>query len=129
MGRRLRPYFYYCINNCLFETEIGFDLDGFGTGNAKNSLNTGGSSILQRAAFHLNFDELNPWLPAVDLGMDISTTGAAAISRQGSSLTGVQVEYDLWSRNLSMNTGRAGQGINSRSDQSAFVCVGEHRRG
>ena len=124
MGRRLRPYFYYCINNCLFETEIGFDLDGFGTGNAKNSLNTGGSSILQRAAFHFNFDELNPWLPAVDLGMDISTTGAAAISRQGSSDTGVQVEYDLWSRNVSMNTGRAGQGINLRWDDKPLTAIG-----
>jgi hypothetical protein len=124
MGRRLRPYFYYCLNNCLFETEIGFDLDGFGTGNAKNSTNTGGSSILQRAAFHFNFDELNPWLPALDLGMDISTTGAAAIARQGSSDIGVQREYDLFSRNVSMNTGRAGQGINLRWDDKPLTAIG-----
>ncbi|MGE5214151.1 MAG: hypothetical protein ACM3NN_10715, partial [Nitrospirota bacterium] len=124
MGRRLRPYFYYCVNNCLFETEVGLDLDGFGTGNAKNSLNTGGNSILQRAAVHINFQDLNPWLPTLDTGMDISTTGAAAISRQGSSATGVQREYDLMTRNVSMNTGRAGQGINLRWDNRSLSGIG-----
>ena len=124
MGRRMRPSFYYCVNNCLFENEISFDLDGFGTGNAKNSLNTGGSSILQRAAFHFNADQLHPWLPTVDLGMDISTTGAAAISRQGSSDTGVQREYDLFTRNVSMNTGRAGQGIGLRWDDRSLSSIG-----
>jgi len=48
MGRRFRPFFYYCVNDCLYEVEAGLDLDGFGTGNAKNSTNTGTSSILQR---------------------------------------------------------------------------------
>ena len=124
MGRRLRPYFFYCVNNCLIETEVGLDLDGFGTGNAKNSLNSSGSSILQRGAVHINFQDLNPWLPTVDLGMDISTTGAAAISRQGSSATGVQREYDLSSRNWSMNTGRAGNGINLRWDNRSLSGIG-----
>ena len=95
MGRRFRPYFYYCINNCLYELEVGLDLDGFGTGNAKNSTNSATSSILQRGALHVHLEHLNPWMPTVDTGMDISTTGAAAISRQGSSATGVQREYDL----------------------------------
>ena len=124
MGRRVRPYFFYCINNCFIESEIGIDLDGFGTGNAKNSTNTATGSILQRAAVHINFDNLNPWLPALDVGMDISTTGAAAISRQGSSDTGVQREYDLLTRNVSMNTGRAGQGINLRWDDRSLSAIG-----
>jgi len=124
MGRRVRPYFYYCVNNCFIESEIGIDLDGFGTGNAKNSTNTATGSILQRAAVHINFDNLNPWLPALDVGMDISTTGAAAISRQGSSDTGVQREYDLMTRNVSMNTGRAGQGINLRWDDRSLSGIG-----
>ena len=37
MGRRFRPGFFFCINNCLWELEATFDMDGFGTGNAKNS--------------------------------------------------------------------------------------------
>jgi len=124
MGRRFRPYFYYCINNCLYEIETGLDLDGFGTGNGKNSTNSGNSSILQRAALHVHLEHLNPWLPTVDTGMDISTTGAAAISRQGSSATGVQREYDLMTRNVSMNTGRAGQGINLRWDDRSLSGIG-----
>jgi hypothetical protein len=124
MGRRLRPYFYYCINNCLFETEVGLDLDGFGTGNGKNSTNTATNSMLQRAAVHVHFEQLNPWMPTLDTGMDISTTGAAAISRQGSSDTGVQREYDLMTRNVSLNTGRAGQGINLRWDDRSLSGIG-----
>jgi hypothetical protein len=124
MGRRVRPYFYYCVNNCFIESEIGIDLDGFGTGNAKNATNTGGNSILQRAAVHFHFEKLNPWMPTLDTGMDISTTGAAAISRQGSSDTGVQREYDLMTRNVSMNTGRAGQGINLRWDDRSLSGIG-----
>src|SRR5262249_31532091 len=48
MLRRWRPSFFYCIDNCLYEIEMTFDNDGFGTGNAKNSINTAGSSIMQR---------------------------------------------------------------------------------
>jgi hypothetical protein len=124
MGRRLRPYFYYCRDNCFYELEVGFDLDGFGTGNAKNSINDGGSSILQRAALHLHFEKMNPWLPTLDTGMDISTTGAAAISRQGSSDIGVQREYDMMTRNVSLNTGRSGQGINLRWDDRSLTGIG-----
>src|SRR5512135_1886249 len=120
MGRRLRPYFYYCRDNCLYELEVGLDLDGFGTGNAKNATNSGGSSILQRGAVHVHFEKLNLWLPTFDTGMDISTTGAAAISRQGSSDIGVQREYDLMTRNVGPNTGRAGQGINLRWDNRSL---------
>jgi hypothetical protein len=56
--------------------------------------------------------------------MDISTTGAAAIARQGSSDTGVQREYDLMTRNVSMNTGRAGQGIGLRWDDRSLSAIG-----
>jgi hypothetical protein len=34
MLRRWRPSFFYCIDNCLYEIEMTFDNDGFGTGNA-----------------------------------------------------------------------------------------------
>jgi hypothetical protein len=92
MGRRLRPYFYYCVNNCFTEVEVGIDLDGFGTGNAKNSTNSGGGSILQRGVAHLHFENLNPFFPTFSAGMDISTSAAATASRQGSSDVGVQRE-------------------------------------
>src|SRR5215471_13663559 len=109
MGRRFRPWFYYCVNDCFYEIQVALDLDGFGTGNAKNSVNSATSSILQRGTLWVHFEKLNPWLPAVYLGMD----GEAAISsyRQGSSSTGSQLEYDLLSRNNGFNTGRWGNGI------------------
>ena len=34
MGRRFRPEFYICINNCLWEVDWRLDLDGFGTNTA-----------------------------------------------------------------------------------------------
>ncbi len=112
-GRRWRPEFYYCINNCFWEMETRFDMDGFAT-----------NSAIQRAAMHINLDQLNPFLPAVDLGMDISTTGAAAINRQGSAAIGAQAEYDLWSRDNSVNTGRAGTGVNLRWDNKPLFGIG-----
>jgi len=39
MGRRFRPWFYYCVNDCFYEIQVALDLDGFGTVNAKNATN------------------------------------------------------------------------------------------
>src|ERR1044071_5874995 len=36
MGRRFRPGFLYCINNCLWEIEATLDLDGLLARNGKN---------------------------------------------------------------------------------------------
>jgi hypothetical protein len=112
--RRWRPEFYYCIDNCLYEFDVRIDMDGFGTGNAKNSTNTGGSSIMQRGVIHFHLENLNPWMPTVDVGGDIST--AVSTIRQGSGAVGSQMEYDLLSRNSGPNTGRAGFGIVSNWD-------------
>ena len=111
MGRRFRPGIFYCINNCLWEIEATLDLDGFGTGNAKNSTNTGGSSILQRGAVNLHAENLHPWLPTVQFGMEVQNAFGTSLSRQGSGSVGAQAEYDLVSRNNGFNTGRAGQGF------------------
>ena len=40
MLRRWRPSIFYCIDNCLYEIEMSWDMDGFGTGNAKDSTGT-----------------------------------------------------------------------------------------
>jgi len=45
-------------------------------------------------------------MPTLDTGMDISTTGAAAISRQGSSDIGVQREYGSDRRRLEISLHR-----------------------
>src|SRR5262249_15579341 len=69
MLRRWRPSIFYCIDNCLYEIEMAWDMDGFGTGNAKNSINTATSSILQRGVVHFHLENLNPFLPTVDIGV------------------------------------------------------------
>src|SRR6185437_5054983 len=111
MGRRFRPGVLYCINNCLWEIEATLDLDGFGTGNGKNSLNTGTSSVLQRGAVNFHAENLNPFLPTVQFGMEVQNAFGTSLSRQGSGSVGAQAEYDLISRNNGFNTGRSGQGV------------------
>jgi len=95
MGRRFRPGILYCINNCLWEIEATLDLDGFGTGNGKNSLNTGTSSVLQRGAVNFHAENLNPFLPTVQFGMEVQNAFGTSLSRQGSGSVGAQAEYDL----------------------------------
>ena len=119
MLRRWRPYFWYCIDNCLYEFEMGIDMDGFGTGNAKNSTNTATSSIMQRGVVHFHLENLNPWMPTVDIGGDVSTAAVGTI-RQGSGAVGSQMEYDLLTRNYGLNTGRAGLGIVLNWDDRAI---------
>jgi hypothetical protein len=122
MLRRWRPSIFYCIDNCLYEIEMAWDMDGFGTGNAKNSTNTATSSILQRGVTHFHLENLNPFLPTVDIGGDVST--AFSLSRQGSSAVGTQMDYDLLSRNFGPNTGRAGWGYVFNWDDRSLSRIG-----
>ncbi|MGE5305527.1 MAG: hypothetical protein ACM3TN_19630 [Alphaproteobacteria bacterium] len=122
MGRRWRPYFFYCLNNCLWEIETALDLDGWGTGNAWNSTGTASTSILQRGALHIHAEQLNPWLPTATVGMEVSTSISTA--RQGSSAIGAQAEYDILSRQAGPNTGRAGQGIVFNWDNRSLSGIG-----
>jgi hypothetical protein len=122
MLRRWRPSIFYCIDNCLYEIEMSWDMDGFGTGNAKNSTNTATSSILQRGVVHFHLENLNPFLPTVDIGGDISTS--LSLSRQGSSAVGAQLEYDLLTRGFGINTGRAGWGIVMNWDDRSLSGIG-----
>ena len=122
MLRRWRPVIFYCIDNCLYEIEMAWDMDGFGTGNAKNSINTATSSILQRGVVHFHLENLNPFLPTVDIGGDVSTS--FSLSRQGSSAVGTQMDYDLLSRNFGPNTGRAGWGYVFNWDDRSLNSIG-----
>ncbi|HEY7165351.1 MAG TPA: hypothetical protein VIB79_12365 [Candidatus Binatia bacterium] len=121
MLRRFRPGFFFCINNCLWEIEATLDMDGFGTGNAKNSQGAVGS-IMQRGVVHTHLENLNPFLPTFDFGGDVSTSMSTA--RQGSSSTGTQMDYDLFSRNNGFNTGRAGWGYVLNWDDRSLEGIG-----
>lgn len=124
MGRRFRPGIFYCINNCLWELEATLDLDGWGTGNGKNSTNTATSSILQRGALYFHAEDLNPWMPTVQLGMEVQNAAGGSLARQGSGSVGAQAEYDLHTRNNGFNTGRAGQGVSLMWDDRSLSGIG-----
>jgi len=124
MGRRFRPGVLYCLNNCLWEIEGTLDLDGWGTGNAKNATNTEGGSILQRAAVVFHAENLNPWLPFVQFGMEVQNAHGGSLARQGSGSVGAQAEYDLATRNDGFNTGRAGSGIVFNWDDRSLSSIG-----
>ena len=111
-ARRFRPGFFYCIDNCLWEIESTWDLDGFG-----------GNSLFQRAAVHFHAENLNPFLPTIDFGADVSTSAGGTI-RQGSSAIGTQADYDLMSRNNGFNTGSSGQGIVFNWDDRPLTAIG-----
>jgi hypothetical protein len=121
-GRRFRPEFYYCLNNCLWELDARFDLDGFG-GGPVNATGDSPNSIMQRAALHFHAQKLNPWLPTVTIGMDISGASTSSL-RQGSGAVGAQAEYDLHTANNGNNTGRAGNGIVLDWDDRSLSGIG-----
>jgi hypothetical protein len=121
-GRRFRPEFYYCLNNCLWELDARLDLDGFGNGPVSAD-GEDVNSILQRAALHFHAENLSPWLPTMTLGMDISGASTSTL-RQGSSSVGAQAEYDLHTANNGNNTGRAGNGIVLDWDDRALSSIG-----
>jgi hypothetical protein len=124
MGRRFRPYFYYCLNNCLWELEVALDLDGWGTGNAKDATNSSTGSILQRGAVKFAADQLHPWLPQLQFGMEVQNAQGGSLARQGSGAVGAQAEYDLHTRNNGFNTGRAGQGFVFNWDNRSLSSIG-----
>ena len=124
MGRRFRPGVIYCINNCLWEIEATLDLDGWGTGNAKNATATTVGGILQRGAVLFHGENLNPWLPTVQFGMEVQNAHGGSLARQGSGSTGAQAEYDLHTRNDGFNTGRAGSGIVLNWDDRSLSSIG-----
>ena len=124
MGRRFRPGVLYCVNNCLWEIEATLDLDGWGTGTGKNALATTVGSILQRGAVNFHAENLNPWLPTVQFGMEVQNAAGGSLARQGSGSVGAQAEYDLHTRNNGFNTGRAGSGIVLNWDDRSLTDIG-----
>ncbi|MGZ8500444.1 MAG: hypothetical protein ACXW5W_18675, partial [Candidatus Binatia bacterium] len=112
-GRRFRPEFYLCVNNCLWQIDWRLDLDGFG-----------GNTPLQRGMIYFNADQLNPWLPAVGFGMDTTNSGPVSLSRQGSGSTGAQAEYDMMTQNLGFNTGSASSGMTLTWDDKSLSGIG-----
>ena len=123
-GRRFRQFFFYCLNNCLWEFEAALDLDGWGGGNAKDAFGTTVNSILQRGAVYLHGETIHPWLPTAQFGMHVQNAPSGSLARQGSTTVGAQAEYDLHTGSNGFNTGRAGSGIVLNWDDRSLSSIG-----
>jgi len=123
-ARRFRPGVFYCLNNCLWEMEAILDLDGWGNGNGKNNAGTGVGSMLQRAVVNFHGENISPWLPTVQFGMEAQTAAGGSLARQGSSSTGAQAEYDLTTRNNGFDDGRSGSGLVLNWDNKSLRDIG-----
>jgi len=112
-GRRFRPGWFFCVNNCLWEIEATLDLDGFA-----------GNTALQRGAVNFHGENVHPWLPTIMFGMEVQNAAGGSLARQGSGNTGAQAEYDLHTQNNGFNTGRAGSGIVFNWDDRSLSGIG-----
>ena len=55
MGRRFRPYINYCLQDCLYEMEMGLDLDGWDTNSAlQRGVDAVGDKMKRRASAHVH---------------------------------------------------------------------------
>ncbi len=72
---------------------------------------------------HWHAENLNPFLPTVTIGMDISGASTSTV-RQGSGSVGSQAEYDLHTANNGNNTGRAGNGVVLNWDDRSLAGIG-----
>lgn len=122
-ARRFRPYFFYCLNNCLWEIEASLDLDGWGGGNNKDALGTGVGLILHHGVVSVHGESIHPWLPTLQFGMDVPNTPAGAVARQGSTLVGAQAEYDLHTYNSNFIAGE-GLGMVLNWDDRSLAAIG-----
>ena len=80
--------------------------------------------MLQRGAVNFHGENLSPFLPTVQFGMEVQNAFGGSLSRQGSGAIGAQAEYDLLSRNNGFNTGRAGQGVVLNWDDRSLGGIG-----
>jgi hypothetical protein len=113
-ARRVRPTWYFCLNDCFYEGEVALDIDGMGGGSGHSSRFNGSDdddingALMQRAVAFIHFENIHPWLPTFYFGAD-SPAGISTY-RRGSSNVATQLEYDMLSRNNGFNTGSMGTG-------------------
>jgi hypothetical protein len=121
-ARRVRPTWYFCLNDCFYEGEIALDIDGMGGGSGhanrfhgltiveegEDSADGVNGDLMQRAVAYVHFENVHPWLPTFYFGADAPS--AISTYRQASSNVSFQLEYDMLSRNNGYNTGSMGTG-------------------
>ena len=90
-GRRNRLYFNFCWDNCFYEFQTGLDMD------------TGDITELQQQEFNVHFEQLNPYLPELRMGVE---TGASNGYWRSSSSDATMELGMLQSSGVISSTGR-----------------------
>jgi hypothetical protein len=90
-GRRNRPAVNYCWDRCFYEFVAELDFDGDETGTRETTN--------QRSAMFIHFEQMNPFFPTLQFGMDAPGAGSRYRS---SELT---FELPTLDRNNGFNTG------------------------
>jgi len=90
-GRRNRPQFTLSTNNGFWEIASELDMDGDET--------TSKVSLIQRACARVGLQQLNPWLPRLQFGIDCSGAGSRYRSSE------MTFELPTLDRNNGFNTG------------------------
>jgi hypothetical protein len=90
-GRRNRPQFTYTWDRGFYEFAAELDMDGDETGTKE--------ALLQRACFRTRFEQINPFFPSLQFGMDCSGAGSRYRSSE------MTLELPMLDRNNGFNTG------------------------
>jgi len=98
-GRRLTPQFNMSTNGGFYEADAQFDCDTPATTGER-------CGEMQRMAFFVNFQQINPWLPRFSMGFD--TPSAINSYDNGFSSTAGALEYPLLRRDGPYMGGGAG---------------------
>ena len=80
--------------------------------------------MLQRGAVNFHGENISPWLPTVQFGMEVQNASGGSLARQGSGATGAQAEVDLHTRNNGFDDGRAGSGMVLNWDDKDLSGIG-----
>jgi len=81
--RRFRPGLTLCVMDCLYEWQQLWDID------------TGDVGANQNSGLFMNFSKINPWLPDVSVGDEISPISWGYVIRSSTSSAQVELASDL----------------------------------
>lgn len=82
-SRRFRPNFTFCVSDCLYEWVLVMDFD------------TGDVGQVQNTGLWIRFSKINPWLPDIAVGDEITPITFGFVTRSSTSSAQVELASNL----------------------------------
>ena len=117
--RRNRPFLYYCWDNCLYEIGWGLDMDD------------GDIAASQTSRFVFNLDQINPWMPKIEVS-DKGNEAVSYVQRSSGSGAVMELTRDMLSDSGYDTLSHAAIGIgwlNKKIGSGDFLLWTEYRVG